>query len=542
MLRILGLLFCLTLPVSSQAQLVLNEILYDPKGSDAGLEFVELYAGGDTAISLDGVRLLFVNGAAPEQPSVVWMARPGLSLAPGEFYLVGGSEVAGRDDEATLNLQNGPDALWLARNESILDRVAWGEIEGLGEGEAAPDVSGASLGRIPDGRDRDDNRTDFSALSPPTPGRPNAVAESLNFLRLGGSPPVRAFPGEVALEFSAEVDGFAPQQEFSLRWSLDSTPLDQQLLQAAPRDTLVSRVEVWLGPGRHHIEVTWGSDSTTVASSGYQVGPGSVLLNEVMAKPLAGQPEWIELKRQPDAPSVLDGWAITDASEDWRGLDGLDFSAEGFALLASDPQALRSIFAISPQVPIILPIGGWPSLNNSASGASEFADRVLLRDDSGTVVDELRYTDDLVGEAGRSMERGIVSPDSPRAWFLSPGAPSPGEENSAAALITPKSGLALSPNPFSPDGDGKGDVLHVLLQAELTGLRVQAEIRDLLGATVAELGNDESGGNLRQWIWDGRSSRGQPVPMGAYVVLVQSEGGESAPRRWTALVALGRRP
>jgi flagellar hook assembly protein FlgD len=100
----------------------------------------------------------------------------------------------------------------------------------------------------------------------------------------------------------------------------------------------------------------------------------------------------------------------------------------------------------------------------------------------------------------------------------------------------------VSPNPFSPDGDGEEDVLHVLLHAELAGLRVQAEIRDLLGATVVELGNDKSGGNLRQWIWDGRTSRGRRVPMGAYVVVVQSEGNGAAPRRWTALVALGRQP
>jgi len=542
MLRILGLLLCLTLPASAHAQLVLNEILYDPKGSDGGREFVELYADSDTAISLDGVRLLFVNGAAPEQPSAVWTAKAGLSLAPGEFYLVGGAEVAGRDDEAALNLQNGPDALWLARDETILDRVAWGEIEGLGEGEAAPDVSGESLGRVPDGADSDDNRADFSALSPPTPGRPNARAESLHLLRLSASPSFLAMPGEVALEFSAQVDGFAPQQEFSLRWRLDETPLEQQVLQAAPGDTLQSRVEAWLSRGRHRFQLSWGSDSTTVASLGYQVGPGPVLLNEVMAKPLADHPEWIELKGEPDAPQVLDGWAITDATEDWRGLDGLGFSAEGFALLSSDPQALRSVFALSSQLPVVLPDGGWPSLNNSASGGSEFADRILLRDDSGTVVDELRYGDDLVGEAGRSMERGFVSPEAPSAWFLSPGSPSPGEENSAAALSSPESGLALSPNPFSPDGDGEGDILHVLLHAELSGLRVQAEIRDLLGTTVAELGNDTSGGDLRQWIWDGRSSRGQRVPMGAYVVVVQSEGGELAPRRWTALVALGRRP
>lgn len=542
MLRILALLLCLTLPVDSHAQLVLNEILYDPKGSDAGLEFVELYCAGDSAISLDGIRLLFVNGAAPEQPSVVWTAGPGLSLAPGEFYLIGESEVTARNDEATLNLQNGPDALWLAREETILDRVAWGEIAGLGEGPPATDVSGASLGRIPDGRDSNDNGADFSALDPPTPGRPNAQAESLQLLQLRASPPVLAYPGEVSLEFSARVDGFAPEQEFSLSWKLDDSPLEQQVLHAARDDTLKARVEVWLSGGRHRLEAAWGSDSTTVARLGYQVGPGSVLLNEVMAKPLADHPEWIELKRRAGAPSVLDGWAISDATNNWRRLDGLGFSSAGFALLASDPEALRSIFALPPELPIILPAGGWPSLNNSASSGSEYADQILLRDHGGTIVDELRYGDDLVGEAGRSMERGVVSPDSPRAWFLSPGAPSPGAENSAAALDPPESGLALSPNPFSPDGDGEEDVLHVLLRAELAGLRVQAEIRDLLGATVAELGNDESGGDLRQWIWDGRTSRGRRVPMGAYVVVVQSEGKNVAPRRWTALVALGRRP
>jgi hypothetical protein len=539
--RILGVLLFLLLPADALAQLVLNEVLYDPAGSDRGKEFVELYACGESALSLDGIRLLFVNGAAPEQPSEIWTAPAGIMLSPGKFFVIGGSEVLPRDVEANLSLQNGPDALWLARGDQVLDRLAWGELEGLGEGAPAPDVASKSLGRVPDGRDQDDNAADFHPLSPPSPGLPNASETSLHLLRIEATPAFAPLPAAVTIELIAEADGFAPQQEFSLRWSLDDAPLDQMVLGVAAKDSLRSRVEAWMTRGRHLVEVSWGADSTSVARMGYQVGPGSVLLNEVMAKPRADHPEWIELKQGVGAPEFLDGWEITDATESWKGLDGLGFSPDGFALLSSDPDAMRSIFSLSSELPIITPSGGWPSLNNTQTKGSPFADQILLRDASGTVVDQLAYGEDLLADAGRSMERGIVSFDSPRAWFVSPGEPSPGQENAAAALDTPAQGLALEPNPFSPDGDGEGDVLHVLLHADLTGLTVQAEVRDLLGSKVIELGSEEAGGDLRQWLWDGRAANGQRVPMGAYVVVVQSEGGRQAPRRWTALVALGRR-
>ncbi len=524
-------------------QLLLNEVFYDPPGSDGGREFVELYVAASQEVSLDGVRLVFVNGASPDEPRTVWRAPEGLVLEAGRFWVVGGEEVEGRDATASLSLQNGPDALWLMRGEDTLDRVAWGEVEGLGEGAPAADVSGASLGRVPDGSDSDDNARDWRRLDPPSPGRINAPAVRLRLGRIDTEPPFLPMAGVVLARCRVQAEGWAARQEAALRWLLDGRALAEAWLALDLGDTATAQVEFSLPVGRHLLQAREELDGAVADSVSLvlQVGPASVVLNELMARPLEGRPEWIELHARQMAPPLLRGWSICDATRQWHALPDIVLPPDGYVLLCPDPAGLREAFELPTEVEVVTPAGGWPSLNNSQSSGASFADEVLLRDGFGAVVDRLAYGEELVPEAGRSIERGLIAPDTPVAWFVSPAAPSPGRPNPSAQVALPQAGLRIEPNPFTPDGDGQGDLLHIVLRHGLDGRRVTAGIYDLQGGRVRLLGADEGGGALRQWLWDGRDERGRAVPMGAYVVVVDSGGEGRAPQRWTALVALGRR-
>src|SRR5262245_65517256 len=91
--------------------LVVNEVLYDPSGPEAGREFVELLCldpvtlAGWTLESGDGARRTW---------RLVWRgdATSG-ALAPGALFVVGGDSVAGAAARLGGELQNGPDALRL---------------------------------------------------------------------------------------------------------------------------------------------------------------------------------------------------------------------------------------------------------------------------------------------------------------------------------------------------------------------------------------------------------------------------------------------
>ena len=153
----------------------INEVLYDPDGTDTGFEFVELRGTPGTSVS--GARLIGINGGNG-QPygDPVFVA--------GEFdedglFLLGGVEVAGAAQELTLSLQNGPDSLVLldCDGETPLDAVAYGNFDdgqiGAGEGEPAPTATlGTTISRCANREDTGDNATDFG-LSTATPGAPN---------------------------------------------------------------------------------------------------------------------------------------------------------------------------------------------------------------------------------------------------------------------------------------------------------------------------------------------------------------------------------
>lgn len=183
-------------------QVVINEIFYDPTGSDlrngkspafielkgpAGLDIsnytIELMNGSGGAMygtfqlplnaKLDGNGFAIITSDTPD--SFLGRALPFFTNV---FAIM--TSNPGSDP-----LQNGPDGVVLKDDSNaIIDALGYGKVDPaffVGEGScttkttchAAPDVFGGhSLGRI-DGKDTDDNEADFHSFYP-TPGIPNS--------------------------------------------------------------------------------------------------------------------------------------------------------------------------------------------------------------------------------------------------------------------------------------------------------------------------------------------------------------------------------
>jgi len=157
--------------------LVINELLPDPEGSDAGREFVELLNTGPSVEALAGVRLEFGNGTESGNWIARWSAFDDQIVAAGERFLIVDRNWQGpafADAEVYLGLQNGPDAVRLVRGETVLDLVGYGALTDSAMMETSPAAvaAGLALARKPDGRDTGDNSRDFQ-LAPPTPGEAN---------------------------------------------------------------------------------------------------------------------------------------------------------------------------------------------------------------------------------------------------------------------------------------------------------------------------------------------------------------------------------
>ena len=152
---------------------VINELLYDPVGPDAGWEFVELF--GPPGASVDGLWLEAINGA-DGRPLFAPVRLEG-RFSPTGFFVVGGAFVPERDQLLEVTIQNGPETVLVTTCDGVVrDALAWGNPTGaqlFGHGTPALSVpAGRSLGRLPDGFDSRDNRSDFIGFRP-TPGRTN---------------------------------------------------------------------------------------------------------------------------------------------------------------------------------------------------------------------------------------------------------------------------------------------------------------------------------------------------------------------------------
>ena len=120
-------------------------------------------------------------------------------------------------------------------------------------------------------------------------------------------------------------------------------------------------------------------------------------------------------------------------------------------------------------------------------------------------------------------------------WMRAAGAPTPGRPHPSENFRPQGADLHVEPDPFSPDGDGRDDLLQIVLEAP--GEDVRARIFDLFGAEIIEL--DGAVGPARaHWQWDGTDARGRQAPVGAYVVHVRRDDDG---RVWRRVVGLGRR-
>jgi len=148
-------------------------------------EFVEIVNAGANSADIGGYRLAYRSGVGSSDVTLATIP-PGTTLAPGGFYLLGGSGYAGAapaNQSFSQGLAASAGGIGLRDvTGTLVDSVGYGTAtNAFVEGHAAPAppataVPGSSDIRLPDGADTDDNGLDFTVSAAPTPGGPNAAA------------------------------------------------------------------------------------------------------------------------------------------------------------------------------------------------------------------------------------------------------------------------------------------------------------------------------------------------------------------------------
>ena len=533
----------------ARADLVLNEVLYDPSGADEGAEFVEIWNPDDVPRSLSGIVIEAGDGARPDSWVAIHRGAAADSVPPHAAYVAAGSALTGA-------LQNGPDAVRLARDGAVLDRVGWGDLESasLFEGAPSPDVaSGHSLARAEDGRDRDSNVDDWTDEAAPTPGRANRPAERLVFDR-GGSAldPVVAWPGE-PMSFAARVVNRGRLDLPASRWRLvaDAEP-PATAAGIAVRAGESASVAISIpapAPGAFHfrarLEVADGPAAPDLADTAVVAArsvASPVVIHEIAFRD-AGAGEWVELWFR-EAVDDVGRFALADATAAPRAIDRgaspRPAAAGELVVVADDPSRVVARHGL-PETAVLGVAGGWPTLNDSegASGVSDVV-RIFGPDDTPADVVPYRSAD---AYRGGSLER--LSPDLPSAapgsWgeSVDPAGATPGRPNSLRAPepgVTPHGPLLVASGRVLRRAGGAP--LLFRLTPEARGLALTVEVRDLLGRTRRVLVRGQRFVAEGAFAWDGRDLEGRPVPAGIYIVRAEGLTGEARPRVSTLSVAV----
>jgi hypothetical protein len=187
---------------------------------------------------------------------------------------------------------------------------------------------------------------------------------------------------------------------------------------------------------------------------------------------------------------------------------------------------------------------------SSGLGLHNDEDAVVVMAPDGTIMDSVEYfsswhTKDIPGTDGRSLEKIHPALDGRdfRNWgsSVSPYGGTPGLWNSIAVQhLPPAAHLSCAPNPFSPDGDGRDDVVIIRHQMPIRSGLVRIRLFDVRGRKIRELVNSAPAGAYGDVVWDGRDDEGRLARIGIYVVFLEGidgQGGIVVSARTTVVLA-----
>ena len=557
--------------VTAGADLVLNEVLYDPAGEDQGAEFVELWNPDSVAQSLAGVLVEAGDGARPGSWTTVYAGSAGDAIPPRGAFLVAGSMLVAA-------LQNGPDAVRLSRGVRVLDLLGYGALAAaeLSEGAPAPDAaSGQSLARRGDGIDTDGNAADWDVEPSPTPGRANHPDARLAFVRAATAvAPEVPWPGDL-VRIRVEVRNAGRLAVSGARWRLEvdlvsaaETP-DGPAWPARPTAqaagaTIAAGESVGVdlsffapAPGPFFARVRLADTVEDPASAGIadtvvtalRSTAGPAVVNEVAFRD-TGAGEWVELFFR-DPVEDLGRIALADhgtkAYDVDRGTAPRAARAGGLLVVAESPDRVRARYALPESVVVGLR-GGWPVLND-AEGPDGVADLVRAFLDRGAPMDAVPYRPSQTARGG-SLERldPSLRSGSPETWAesIDPAGATPGRPNSLRAPDGGHAGgaalLLASARVLRRDPGASPGAVVLRVTSEARGERLRVRVHDLLGRPRRLLVDGQRFSGESAFVWDGRDDSGAPVPPGIYLVRAETlPDGDVAPKTASLAVTVVER-
>ncbi len=265
-----------------------------------------------------------------------------------------------------------------------------------------------------------------------------------------------------------------------------------------------------------------------IGAAGAQIPDDAPILSEFICNPMGElETEWIELYNPTEISLNLTHYQIGDALGLRNISDtGIILAPGEYIVLAEDPIKFVDFYTDFSGV-VISPIG-WQTLNNYGP------ETVRLADNTGETIDSCYYDDGFADN--RSWER-YVNATEESFWggsFAATGS-TPGEQNAFYYPRAEAIDLAVTPDPFSPDGNGFEDVTVISFGMPEAD-DFELAIYDIAGRKVRTFYQSDATipGEV---VWDGRGDGGETLPIGIYIIYARIEGGRSIEAKRTVVIA-----
>ena len=177
---------------------------------------------------------------------------------------------------------------------------------------------------------------------------------------------------------------------------------------------------------------------------------------------------------------------------------------------------------------------------------------VIVLNSQGELIDEVQYKDDwqfkLIANAeGVSLER--IDPAGPSTapanWHSAAstaGYGTPGYKNSQYKQTqTINAMIDVSPRTFSPDNDGRDDIVSIQYSVDEPGNVANITIFNMQGLPIRYLVKNAILGLTGQWTWDGVDEKGNQLPIGPYIVYSEIFNLKGKKQQFKNTIVLARR-
>jgi len=283
------------------------------------------------------------------------------------------------------------------------------------------------------------------------------------------------------------------------------------------------------------------------------VAAGEILINEILFDPISPGVDYVELYNNTDKTFDLSTLMLGVVKESFPNpadttlkeisADSRLFLPQTYVLLSTDSEIVGQQYDCSTDN--FVQMASFPSYANAGGTA-------ILMGKDGTVIDQMYFSEKmhyplLKVTKGVSLER--VSFDHPsddannwhsaaeRVHFGTPGYANSMMQNAEPS----QDAISITPETFSPDGDGFDDACFVNYHFDEAGYTMNVYIFNVAGQLVRHLAKGELVGQEGSVLWNGLDNNNNRVPVGVYVVVTEIFNFEGKVKQFRNAVVVATR-